>query len=201
MPNLDRSGPLSQAPAVGAAGSPGRPIAEGGPGRPRLDDARSRLLAAVADTILPRTDTPGAVEAGVPQLVDSMLGTWASPQRRIEIVEALDRIDALARDAHRKPFADLDPDQRETVLTPHDVAALAPVAEPPSAASQSIADRAAPRFADPGYGKLKELIVVGYYCSELALTSELSYELNPGAWEPSFPVTPETRPWGGEAFI
>ena len=54
-----------------------------------------------------------------------------------------------------------------------------------------------PRVADPGYGKLKELIVVLYYYSEPALTKELTYEHAPGEWQPSIPLTPETRAAGG----
>jgi hypothetical protein len=57
------------------------------------------------------------------------------------------------------------------------------------------------RFANPGYGKLKELIVVLYYYSEPALTSELAYIHAPGEWQPSMPITPTTRPWGGVGSV
>jgi hypothetical protein len=191
-------------------------------GKRQLDTKHYALLTALADTIVPKTDTPGALEAGVPQLVDALLGTWASPERRVMIVGALDKIDALAIEKHKRSFTDLAAADREALLIPHDAAALKPppVTPPPTIpvgaapttvdpnygrpkqeAPQSARDRLSPRFADPGYGKLKELIVVGYYCSEAALTSELRYEHNPGAWEPSIPVTPATRPWGGNALI
>jgi len=104
------------------------------------------------------------------------------------------------------------------VLAPHDAAALKPApATPPPAipigaapttvdpnygrpkqeAAQSMMERMSPRYADPGYGKLKELIVLLFYYSEAALTHDLAYEHAPGQWQPSIPITPTTRPWGG----
>ncbi len=40
------------------------------------------LLGAIADTIIPATDTPGAVATGVPKQIDALLINWASPERR-----------------------------------------------------------------------------------------------------------------------
>ena len=39
--------------------------------------------------------------------------------------------------------------------------------------------------------------MVLYYQSEVALTTELTYEHAPGKWQPSIPLTPETRQTGG----
>lgn len=228
MLNLNRRSMLQQALVmVGAAVVPGGAealAAAAKSGKRQLDAPRYALLTAVADTIIPKTDTPGAVDAGVPQIVDALLGAWASPPRRTTLLGALDKIDGLAMTQQKKPFAQLRLDERVALLRPHDAAALKALpksAPPPNAlplgATQttmdpqvgrarqapgpSMMERMAPRFTDPAYGKLKELIVIGYYCSETALTTELPYEHNPGAWEPSLPVTPDTRAWGGNALI
>lgn len=187
---------------------------------------RFALLSAVADTIVPRTDTPGAVDAGVPGVFDALLRDWASPERRISLVEALDKIDARARQQHREAFAALPAATRFDLLSAYDAEALKPPAAPSSAAprlnppptvadpnygrtrqsppqgkAQQVGESAAvlsgPPVADPGYSKLKELIVTLYYLSEPALTKELVYEHAPGHWQPSVPVTPETRQVGG----
>ncbi len=50
---------------------------------------------------------------------------------------------------------------------------------------------------NPGYVKLKELVIALYYNSETAMTKELIYEHVPGKFVPSLPVTPETRPFAG----
>lgn len=206
---------------------------------PRLLDAnRFALLTALAETIVPKTDTPGAAEVGVPKLIDGLLREWAAPAHRAELIAALDKVGALGGD-----FTKLTPARRQQLLAAHDAAALKPLpADEPAAPSlktaPSVADpnygklkqesaegkasatvvgekdaeqgaplarsrspmMSGPPVADPDYAKLKELVVVLYYYSEPALTQELRYEHAPGAWEPSIPLTPETRPWGGFGF-
>lgn len=158
-------------------------------GKDELAQRQLALIAAVADTIIPKTDTPGAVEAGVPATFAAMLGTWASPARRADLIGALDRIDTLAKEQRSRSFTELAASERHELLAAHDAAALQP--DPKSSSILS------PRYVDPAYAKLKELIVVLFYLSESALTHELVYEHTPGAWRPSVPVTPETRNVGG----
>jgi hypothetical protein len=50
---------------------------------------------------------------------------------------------------------------------------------------------------NPDYYKLKDLLVTAYYMSEPGATQELRYEHIPGAWEPSIPLTKDTRAWAG----
>lgn len=164
-----------------------------------LAPAQYMLLASVADTILPRTDTPGAVEVGVPALFDALLAKWASPSRRADLVAALTRIDAAAIAKHKKAFAAITPAQRKTLLAAHDVAALKPI---PSAGGGSfMAMMEGPAVADRGYRKMKELILTLYYSSEIGLTRELDYQHVPGEWQPSIKLTPETRASGGSGMF
>ena len=182
---------------LGAAALPMEALAKPAPrAKHFLDPARMRLLSAVADTIMPKTDTPGALDAKVPAKFDALLVDWASPGRRVELVGALSRIDAEAMAQQSKHFADLTPEQRYTLLTAHDLAALKSVPDTRGLNGME-AMMAGPAVADPGYGKLRELILLLYFVSEEALTSVLTYEHNPGGWTPSVKVTPETRNTGG----
>ncbi|MHA4838216.1 gluconate 2-dehydrogenase subunit 3 family protein [Sphingopyxis sp. MSC1_008] len=140
-----------------------------------LPPATISLLSAVADTIIPTTETPGAAEAGVPDRLQKMLANWATPKRRDEILGALQKIDGAARTEAGSTFAALSPADRLKTLKTFDTA----------------------HSGDPGYSKLKELVIQLYYLSEAGATVELRYEHNPGAWEPSIPVTAETRNYGG----
>ncbi|MEJ5976908.1 gluconate 2-dehydrogenase subunit 3 family protein [Novosphingobium sp. PS1R-30] len=164
--------------------------------KPSLPAGDFALLSAVADTIIPRTDTPGAVDARVPAKFDALLVNWAAPKRRTELTGALATIDRLAREKTGQGFVALTPEQRKELLVAHDVAALKPVPRTDKLTGMQ-AMMAGPAVADPGYAKLKELIVVLYYYSEEALTTELTYEHSPGDWTPSIKVTPETRATGG----
>jgi hypothetical protein len=130
------------------------------------------LLTAVADTIIPATDTPGAVAAGVPASFGKLIANWASPDQRTKLLGALQAIDTQSGG-----FAKLSPAKRFDMLSAHDRA----------------------NAADLGYAQLKDLLVTLYYLTEIGCTVELRYEHVPGAWEPSLPVTAETRTWGGPA--
>lgn len=173
-------------------------LAETATGTRYLDTARFTLLSAVADTIVPKTDSVGALDAQVPEKIDALLKNWASARTRGEVTEALLQIDALARNAKGKPFADLDAQTRHDLLAPYDAKSLEIL---PSIGKAGMAQRMAfPNYANPGYGRIKELAVTLYYLSEPALTQELSYEHAPGEWKPSIPVTPDTRPAAGTLF-
>ena len=169
---------------LGAAALPGATEVLAAPAKKKakryLDANRFALLAAVAGTMVPKTDTPGAVEVGVPAQFDALLGKWASAATRAQLVASLASIDAAAQTAHAKNFAALDTERRLNVLSAY--------------------DKSVPQ-TDTGYGKLKELIVVLYFFTEPGATQELRYEHTPGVWEPSIPVTPETRAWGGAGLI
>lgn len=171
-------------------------LAKAAKGKPSLDSKSFALLSAVSDTIIPRTDSPGAVDARVPAKFDALLVNWASPERRVELTEAMNAIDRAAKEKEGKAFADLTPEKRKEFLLPYDAAALKAVPRKDKLVGMR-AMMAGPAVADPGYAKMRELIIVLYYYSEEALTTELVYEHSPGGWTPSVPVTPETRATGG----
>jgi gluconate 2-dehydrogenase gamma chain len=162
-----------------------------------LSPAQFSLLTAVADTIIPVTDTPGAVAVGVPRLLDGMLANWASAKSRALLTGALTEIEALAMSNDEMDFAALSPDRRKALLVEHDKAALKPGPPRTEKLSGLAAMTAPPPVANPGYFKLKDLTIALYYASEVALTKELIYEHVPGQWVPSMKITPETRPFAG----
>ena len=132
---------------------------------------RATLIAA-AGRIIPRTDTPGAVEVGVPERLEAMLETWASPETRADFRRVLADIDGLSGDGRH--FAALTEQDQHDLLAAHDARAMQPE-------------------GDPAYGRLKDLVVTLYFMSREALSSELPYSHVPSRWEPSIPVTPDMR--------
>jgi gluconate 2-dehydrogenase gamma chain len=195
---LDRRSLMASIAALlGANAIPAEAFAAKGKGRGAkrfLSPAQYALLSAAADTILPATDTPGALGAGVPGKLDGMLMTWASVETRTKLIGALGRIDAAALAKTKKSFAALTPAQRKAVLIDHDKAALKSVPPPPGAPKANFFS-AVPYVVDSGYLTLKQLVINLYYASEIAMTKELVYEHVPGAWQPSIKADAKTRPW------
>jgi gluconate 2-dehydrogenase gamma chain len=132
--------------------------------------AHFAILDAVTETIMPRTDTPGARDVLVAKRIDTLMNSWASAQTQTDFTRILDEIDAAA-----KGIAALPPAKQLEVVAAYDKA----------------------KMRDPAYGKFKNLVFALYYLSEPGATQELRYEHVPGAWEPSIPVTADTR---GYAF-
>lgn len=175
MQELDRRLFISNALlAIGVAGAafPGWASLEAETGKLRFFiPARFAVLDAVAETIMPRTDTPGARDALVPARFDALMLNWASAKTQTDFQRVLDEIDAAARLQDRGGIAALPAAKQLEVVTAYDKA----------------------KMADPAYKKFKNLILALYYISEPGATQELRYEHVPGAWEPSIPVTADTR--------
>ncbi len=154
------------------------------------------LLIAVVDTIIPATDTLGALAAQVPSRLDSMLGKWASAETRGLVTGAIMRIDTASLARTKKGFAALSAKERTDILRPYDVAALKKVPKPANAPASNFFSQI-PYVADPGYLKLKEMVIQLYYFSAAANGKELLYEHVPGKFQPSIKLTPQSRPYLG----
>jgi hypothetical protein len=145
------------------------PAASGDAAGPALTAEQFALLEQVCEMIIPTTDTPGAIVAGVPGFIREMLEHWSSAKSRAEIVGVLADIDRLAWSRSGAAFLELPPERRLDVVSAVDADGVS--------------------RQDPGYGKFKYLVLVGYYQSAIGATQELRYELVPGAWRSCVPLS------------
>ncbi|MEY2943732.1 MAG: hypothetical protein RLY97_1746 [Pseudomonadota bacterium] len=150
-------------------------------------------LLALADTILPATDTPGALAAQVPARIDAMLAKWASAATRSNVLGALDRVETAAKAQKGKNFSALNAAERAELLKPYDAAALKS-APPPVGAAKANLFSAATYVTDQGYFQIKSLVLDLYYFSEVGSANELAYVHVPGKFQPSIKLTPQSRP-------
>jgi gluconate 2-dehydrogenase gamma chain len=127
------------------------------------------LLEQVTEVIIPPSDTPGAMAAGVPAFMRQMLGEWASHETRAAIVGVLERIEQQAWNRYGATFIALPAERRLAVMRAIDEESLA--------------------RHDAAYGRFKWLVLLGYYQSEIGATQELRFELVPGAWRACLPLT------------
>src|SRR4051812_8803026 len=76
-----------------------------------LSDPQLALVGAIADTILPRTDTPGATDVGVPAFVDVIVSENYNDADRAAFLSGLDAMAAGLR-VSGGAFADVAPGER-----------------------------------------------------------------------------------------
>src|SRR3954467_15474072 len=80
-----------------------------------LSSAELAWLAALVDTIIPRTDTPGASDAGVPTFIDRRLA--ANPALTEVFRSGMKSLDADAQARFGAAFPAVSPEQQIVLLT------------------------------------------------------------------------------------
>ncbi|MXX35176.1 MAG: gluconate 2-dehydrogenase subunit 3 family protein, partial [Gemmatimonadetes bacterium] len=81
-----------------------------------LTPPRARVMAAMAEAIIPATDTPGASEAGVTEFVAALVDGWLDDDDRDRFLAGLDTVDPSARDRFGADFADCAAAQQEALV-------------------------------------------------------------------------------------
>jgi gluconate 2-dehydrogenase gamma chain len=122
-----------------------------------LTAAQNEAVVALAELIVPQTDTAGATKANVNQFIDAVLAD-ASPADRQKFVDGLAWIDARSQRDAGAPFAKASAAQQTALLT-----ALS-------------ANRSPAPEEQPGvdfFRAIKSLTITGYYSSEVAMREEM----------------------------
>ena len=174
-------GTLTAPTLAGVLGGCNAPAPGGSHRFTTLDAEQQQLISAIADQIIPTTDTPGASEAGVTEFFDLMLSDWYPAADRDEFLDALAAFDLDCVQNYGQPFVACSSEDQ--------IAALRASASAVEAARRS-GTRPLPVFA-----RLKELTMVGYYTSEVGMTVELQYEVVPGVFNGCVPLDEIGRTW------
>ena len=129
------------------------------------------LVTRISELIIPRTETPGAVDANVPGYMDGLMTDWANSETK-----------HAHRRALRQIKGELDQRARGNFLDASD-----------SAAEQSLAAFDAAAFATDGdaygYKRVKGYVSQSYFATEEGAIEELKWVAVPGRWDPSVEIT------------
>src|SRR3546814_19814293 len=69
--------------AAGLEGKVSRPvISDGPPSVEVFTPPQKALMTVLSERVMPTTDTPGAIAAGVPEYIEKLLADWAWPDER-----------------------------------------------------------------------------------------------------------------------
>ena len=128
--------------------------------KPFLNTRQQNLIASIAELIIPRTETSGAIDAGVPHFIELMLSDWYTTEERQPFVDGLASLEQYAAEHHDTGFLNLANAQQIEIL-------------------QSMEET---EF----FNLAKELTVLGYYTSEVGVEAELFYNPMPGVYKGDF---------------
>ncbi len=164
-----------------SAGTP----AGGGPTGPQvaaslLTPPHARVMAAMAEAIIPATDTPGASEAGVTEFVAALVDGWLDDDDRDRFLAGLDTVDPAARDRFGRDFADCTATQQAALVGDLD-AELTRLRDDPTA------DETRHFFHD-----VRRFTLTAYFTSEVGLEA-IGYRITFPAFEGCAPLTAAER--------
>jgi len=148
--------------ALQAAAAPGAQAAF-------LSPAQLELVTAMVERILPRTDTPGATDVGVPAFVNLMLANYSTASEQQVFTAGLDEVNAASLAAHAQPFVKVSAAQQDALLVKIAVASQ--------------------KKEKTFFHQLKELTVVGYFTSEIVGRTVLHYDPVPGRFQGCVPIS------------
>ena len=146
--------------------------------------SEAKTVAAIAEHIIPRTETPGAIDVGVPAFIDRMMADYYQDHERSAVRAGLVMIDADARLAKAKTFIALSSDHQVEMLKRYDREAY-----------EQIHGGISPGADRHVFGTLKELTTLGYFSSEVGASKVLKYAAVPGPYHGDIPYAQVGRAW------
>ena len=132
------------------------------------------LLAAITEAIIPKTDTPGAKELGIHQFVLVMMDDCATKEEQQKFLKGLSEVNNLAKKEYDNDFTACTAEQQTSLLARIDKKELKGDVN---------------FFLD----KTKRLTIQGYLKSKYVMSNLLRYELVPGRFHGSVPVTAKSN--------
>ncbi len=132
---------------------------------------QEKLLAELADIIIPTTDTPGAKAAGAEQFIIRVIRDCTPLEEQKEFYASLDKFDSDSKSAFGKNFVGIGKDQKVEMV-------------------KKLIDTDRPFFK-----QMKQLTAIGYFTSEIGATQALEYVEVPGRLDACMPMKPGQKTW------
>lgn len=128
------------------------------------------LVGAVSETIIPKTDTPGALDAGVPQWLELIVQDCLEENNQKLIRDGLAEVEKRAAATFSKPYGEL--------TVPEQIQLLTGMEQEKGGLARNF------------IRQFKDLVKFTYVNSEVGGTQALEWILVPGRWEPAAELKP-----------
>jgi Gluconate 2-dehydrogenase subunit 3 len=141
------------------------------------------FLDEVAETIIPKTSTPGAKEAAVGAFMTAMVNDCYTKDDQKIFHEGIKQLDDGCKKTHGKGFLKASPEQRASFLTTLD--------------KEAKEHQKAKKKEDPShyFTMMKQLTLLGFFTSKPGATQALRHEPVPGRYDGALPYKKGDRAW------
>lgn len=150
-------------------------------------DQNRELIAALAETIIPATNTPGAKEAGVHNFIIMMIKECTELKAQNKFINGLKDLQAYCKYEYGELYQNCSSKEQELVLNRF---------EKKGKPFTGIIGKAQIRFLGKSFfTTLKEYVVEGYCTSEPGATQGLAYVFIPGNFRGCITLEPGQKGW------
>jgi len=130
-----------------------------------LSSDQMSLVSEIVERIIPKTDTPGAKEAGVHEFINRAVENTFTSEEASQFKAGLEVFNTMAKDAFSKDFSSISDEEKDKVL------------------AKLVSDFKGTDSTEPHiWPAIKGLAITGYFTSELAAKETLKYDPIPGEW-------------------
>lgn len=153
----------------------------------RYLESSAPLIAALSETIIPATDTPGARDAQVQDFIIRMVRDCADTRTANVFVDGLKDVETYSMGHYNKTYPQCSMDEQHAIMKHF---------EEKGASFNGIAGKAQTLLMGRSFFSiLKDYTVEGYCTSEPGATKGLAYLAVPGAFHGCIPMQPGQRGW------
>jgi hypothetical protein len=145
------------------------------------------LIAALGETILPATDTPGAKDAHVEDFIVKMIRACTPRKEQNSFIAGLEEIQSYCHSKYGQPYPHCTPADQMTALSHFEQKG-----RPWKGSAGKLENRVLGRSF---FAILKDYTVQGYCTSQKGATEGLAYLYIPGGFKACIPLQPGQKAW------
>lgn len=146
-----------------------------------LSEEEFTFISEVSEGILPKTDTPGAKDVGIPEYIDRVVAQIYSPEDQERFRAGVQALMEKADAELDKPITDLTTEELNTYVAGLD-AGMRAEWEAWKAANPLASEEEEDRQRYNTFQDLKQLTIGGYFSTQEVATTQLVYDPVPGEW-------------------
>jgi len=140
-------------------------------------------LNEIAETIIPKTSTPGAKDAKVVEFMTVIVKDCYEEKDQKSFLDGMKKIDEASQKKNSKSFMDSSPEQRKALLIDLDKEA------------KDFNAKKKPDEQGHYFSAFKQLTLWGYFTSKPGATQALRYVAVPGRYEGCIPYKKGDKAW------
>jgi len=148
-----------------------------------FNENQTGIISEISNLLIPTTDTPGAIEAGVPDFIEKFVSDVYTDDQRNEFLKGLEEVDQKSKDKYGKIFMKIQSGQKEELVSQMNKDALI--------------DKSKARYPRQGsfFLMIKEATLLGFFTSLPGATQTLQYLPIPGGFNGCMPLSEVGRQW------